>query len=295
MTAAWEAYLANRSGPPSDTEEAKCENAERIVREALRRSEVLRNRNISTFLQGSYRNNTNVRLESDVDVGLLCTDTYFYDIAQGAGIAQADWDWVPASYEYSTYKSEVGTALGEALGWSGVTRGNKAFDIHENTYRVEADVAPFFEYRFYVGPSATSYIKGVAMDRDDGGPRVINYPEQHYANCVAKNNRTGRRYKQVVRIVKRLRKDLDLTNADEVTGFFIESALYNVRDETFSGTYYDMVRKVVAETIGVLGGEEPSNRLLEANEVKYLFHASQKWTQDGSLRFFHELFAALHA
>ncbi len=290
---AWEDYLATRAGPPSQTEQTRCDNAERIVRDALRANEALGRRSLKTFLQGSYRNNTNVRQESDVDVGILCTDTYFYDIADGVGITKEAWGWTEATYDYSTYKAEVGAALAEELGSDGVTRGNKAFDIHENTYRVEADVAPFFEYRFYWGPNPSNYYQGVALDPDNGGPRVVNYPEQHYENCVAKNNRTGRRYKQAVRILKRLRNDLGLVHGNEVTGFFIECALYNVADTAFVGTYYDMTRRVVAEAYQVVNAETPDARLLEANEIKYLFHGFQKWTKEGVLEFWAELYGAL--
>jgi hypothetical protein len=34
-----------------------------------------------------------------------------------------------------------------------VQRGNKAFDVHANTYRVDADVVAAFEYRWYFSRS----------------------------------------------------------------------------------------------------------------------------------------------
>ena len=54
-----------------------------------------------------------------------------------------------AAYQYSAYKSDVHSALKGYLGEKSVTRGKKAFDIHENTYRVDADAIACFEYRRY--------------------------------------------------------------------------------------------------------------------------------------------------
>jgi tRNA nucleotidyltransferase (CCA-adding enzyme) len=53
---------------PTDTEAAKCENAECVIHKAISASPALAKRNVQVFAQGSYRNNTNVRLDSDVDV-----------------------------------------------------------------------------------------------------------------------------------------------------------------------------------------------------------------------------------
>ena len=102
----------------------------------------------------------------------------------------------------------VQKALGDYFGKAGVTRGNKAFDIHANTYRIDADVIPTFEYRWYTGrknaDGSQHYLSGVAFD-PDSGPRVINWPEQTYNNGVERNTATGRKYKRAIRILKRLR------------------------------------------------------------------------------------------
>ena len=44
------------------------------------------------------------------------------------------------------------------------------------------------------------------------GRLIINYPDQHYANGVSKNTGTGRRFKAVARILKRLRYEMLATN-----------------------------------------------------------------------------------
>ena len=52
-----------------------------------------------------------------------------------------------------------------------------------------------------------SYWTGVAF-QPDSGPRIVNWPEQNYDNGVEKNTATGQRFKDVVRILKRLRYKL---------------------------------------------------------------------------------------
>lgn len=49
------------------------------IRIALQNDASLRGRNFEVFLQGSYRNSTNIRGDSDVDVVVKLTDTYMPD------------------------------------------------------------------------------------------------------------------------------------------------------------------------------------------------------------------------
>jgi len=57
----------------------------------------------------------------------------------------------------------VETALKNYFGSDKVIRGNKAFDIHANSYRVDADVVPAFAYRHYNGGGEDDYIKPVGI------------------------------------------------------------------------------------------------------------------------------------
>src|SRR5260370_31942378 len=101
----------------------------------------------------------------------------------------------PADYSYSSFKNDVGSALTSYFKNGHVTRGNKAFDIKENTYRIAADVVPCFEFRRYAKDK--THIKGTAFDPDNGGP-IQNWPDQHYDNGVAKNTSTRDRLKELV-------------------------------------------------------------------------------------------------
>ncbi len=84
-----------------------------------------------------YANRTNVREGSDVDVCALYDGTFHYRLPPG--ITEDQLGIVPASYQYQQYKNEVEQALVDYFGRANVVRGNMAFDIHENTYCVDAD------------------------------------------------------------------------------------------------------------------------------------------------------------
>jgi hypothetical protein len=75
-------------------------------------------------------------------------------------------------------------------GADSVTRGNKAFDVHANTYRVDADVVPCFEHRRYLEtPQSHWFESGTELLPDNGG-KIINWPRQNYDNSFAKNDAT---------------------------------------------------------------------------------------------------------
>jgi hypothetical protein len=211
MSRDWESVFTTWSQGPGKTEQDRAENAERQIRQAIQASDKLKNRNIKVFTQGSYRNRVNVRQDSDVDVGVLCFDTYFPEYPDDNLKMELAKSFVPATYEYATFKNELEEALVARFGRAAVTRGSKAFDIKANTYRVESDVAAFFEHRRYV--TTTYYHSGVEMMPDDyDPPRVKNWPEQHYENGVSKNDATSRRYKRVVRILKKLSNEMASNN-----------------------------------------------------------------------------------
>jgi hypothetical protein len=166
-----------------------------MVQDAVREDPALARRSIKVFGQGSYRANTNVRLNSDVDICVCCTDTIHFDFASVGGLTIEGLGFSPATYDYAAFKSELQQALVRKFGYASVNRGSKAFDVHANTYRVDADVVPAFELRRYDSP--THFVTGTYIS-PDSGYAIHNFPEQQYSEGVNKNMRTGRRYKQVV-------------------------------------------------------------------------------------------------
>jgi hypothetical protein len=280
----WEDTFRSWASPPSQTEQDKCDNAERAITKAVGASKTLQARDAGIFVQGSYRNRTNVRLESDVDIGALCDHTFLYDLPPGT--ATTDIGISPATYHFPQYKNDVEIALRNYFGANAVTRGDKAFDVHENSYRVDADVVPCFPYRLY--NADCSYREGRAFFTD-AGKRIVNWPEQNYKNGVDKNDRTNRGFKAAVRILKRLRNQMaddNIQSAKPIASYLIECLTWNAPDEAFTNsTHTADVRYVLAHLYNNMITVEKCQEWTEINDIKYLFHSTQPWTREQGHRF----------
>lgn len=283
MATDWEGMFSRWSRPPGQTETERIENACRAVRDALDASDNLR-AVTRVYAQGSYRNRVNVRADSDVDLGVLYTGNSFY-AKYPDGMTAADFGNVVGDTTYAQFKNDVEVALKARFG-RGVTRSNKAFDVHGNTYRIDADVVPTMVHRRY--GSDGSYICGVELYPDQGG-RIINWPErlfddshwpaQHYENAVCKNNDTGRRFKGVVRILKTLRNQMDaegIAEAKPILGFLVECMVWNVPGDYFG---HDTLDGDVQATLGHLWSNlktaEACHHWGEVSELKYVFRGQE--------------------
>lgn len=221
-----------------------------------------------------------------MDIGIVCYDVFFPDYPEGT--TKETFDNVDADYHYETFKNEVEEALVQYFGRSSVRRGNKAFDIKENSYHVEADVAPFFEHRRY--RLNGSYLSGVELRPDNGRPfKVINWHEQHYQNGVAKNNNTNRRFKSLVRIIKSLCNEMavvGMPQAKQIMGFLIECLEWNVPNDHFGHyTWTSDVRACLAFLFNNTMKDEQCSEWVEVSELKYLFRPLQKWTREQAYNF----------
>jgi hypothetical protein len=282
MSRDWEAVFTAWSKGPSETEKQRAENAERQIREAVASNEKLNKRNIRVFTQGSYRNRVNVRKDSDVDIGVLCFDTYFPEYPDDNVKVLVEKAAEPATYTYATFKNELEEALVARFGRGAVTRGSKAFDVKANYYRVEADVAAFFEHRRY--ESATRYLSGVELIPDDLKPPIIrNWPEQHYENGVGKNDTCRRRYKRIVRVLKSLSNEMASNGIDSVKNtpsFLIECLVWNTPNNYLTReSYVSAVRATLAHLFNQTLNNETCFEWGEVSELKYLFRGSQPWTR----------------
>ncbi|MBX7500645.1 nucleotidyltransferase [Qipengyuania sp. YG27] len=272
------------AAPPSQTERDKMQNAERAIKNAIAASDKLKARSVRVFAQGSYRNRVNVRADSDVDIAVVCSNTFFWDGPDGS--TRETFGIVPATYDFETFRAELGQALIDYFGQSAVDAGDKAFDIKANTYRVDADAAPFFDHRRY--DDSGRFLEGVEM-RTRKGRRIINWPDQHYDNGVAKNDRTGRSYKGCVRILKTLRYAMladEIPSADGTSSFLMECLIWNVPDQYLTyGSWSQSMREALAYLFNNTMTYEKCEEWGEVSELKYLFRGSQAWTWESAHKF----------
>ncbi len=289
MTRDWERTFSSWAQRPSETEQTRCENALSAISNAISNSPKLSAREIKVFTQGSYRNRVNVRQNSDVDIGVMLHQYFLPQYPEGK--TNADFGNYEADYDYPQFKNELEEALVAHLGQAAVKRGNKAFNIRETSYHVEADAVPFFEFRHYWDTG--SYRAGVALYPDNNTRRIENYPERlieywpaprlHYENGVAKNTSTSRRFKGMVRILKRLRIDMeDAGNglAKQIPGYLLECLVWNAPNYCFNfATWTDRVQSVLRYLWQNTREAELCKDWCEVDDIKYLFHFLQPWSR----------------
>lgn len=279
----WEEKFALWSKPPGKTEREKMENAEAAVRKAIDADAELSKMDISVFPQGSYKARTNITQDSDVDICVRLNSTFFVRYPEGK--TKEDYGHSTGSITFSNFKSLVGTALTNYFGKENITPGNKAFDIHSNSYRVDADAIPTFSYRYYLDDGSDKYIQpvGTGFNTNDK-KRIYNWPKQSYENGVAKQGETSDRFKKIVRILKKLRNEMQgegIKASEEVASFLIESIVWNAPDSSFGhDTLYSDVREVLAYCFNQTIEDDKCNEWREVNGIKYLFRAQQPWTRE---------------
>ncbi len=270
---------------PSVTETTKCENAETAVRKAIDADSALQGLDISVFAQGSYRARTNVRQNSDVDICVRYNGSFFPEYPPGT--ANETFGNVNGMLPFADFKNLVQKALENRFGREGVTRGNKAFDVHANSYRIDADVVPTFEHRRYTGsqnPNGTDHFYSGVAFQPDAGALVKNWPQQVYDNGVSRNTETARTHKRVVRIMKRLRDKMQAEQVQEASGmssFLIECIVYNAPLDVFiHDDYTAVIRDLIIKLWQATKSAETCKDYVEVSRLKYLFHSTQPWTHE---------------
>jgi hypothetical protein len=209
---------------------------------------------IDVYLQGSYKNDTNIRGDSDVDVVVEHSHAFYSNLTEAEKQALG---LIPAPYNWQHLRSHVITALEQYYGAQFVdSSGNKSIKVLANSGRLAADVVPCFEDRRY--RSLTVAATGMTFWTQRENRQVINYPKLHYTNGCAKNDdsRTGGKYKPVVRMFKNARTyrvDRDVISKDLAPSYFLESFLHNAHDTVFRAslqdTYLGCIRSLASRLI----------------------------------------------
>lgn len=284
MARDWDALFESWKSPPSDTEQNRAEAIRAAITKAVVNSSRFASLHPKFLLHGSYGNNTNVRLNSDVDVAIIITDYLVEDLSQiPGGASLAEVGLVAGNgYNLATARHDVEAALREAFGSTRVQGKNKAIHVQESPGHLEADVIACFERRRYYSKSKTDYRSGICF-KPLTGEVIENWPEQAKANMNAKADATSRRYKKVVRILKKLTFEMAYQGhaiAKKIPGCLIESLVYNVPNDQFvRASLRKDVRAVVA-TIYNEVREDRAGGWVETNGLKWLFNPTQKWTKD---------------
>ena len=199
------------------------------------------------YLQGSYRNDTNIRGDSDVDVVLELTSTFRYDatsLSQSEQGALASLP--PAAYSWNDFRRETLKALEGGFGREMVAQGNKSIKLKADPPRLAADVVVCLTHRQY--SSLYSYVEGITFWALRDKRWIVNYPKEHYENGAAKSTRTWDRYKRTVRMFKNARNHLESSgriSSGLAPSYFVECLLYNAPDPAFQHGFQETYCSIV--------------------------------------------------
>lgn len=191
------------------------------------------------YLQGSYKNDTNIRGDSDVDVIVQLNSTLSSNLSDEQ---KKILGFVPASYHWPDFRASVLKALNEYYGNNNVKEGNKSIKLRANGNRLPADIVVCLQYRKYYELAIKSFKVGVCFWTQNDSNQIINYPKIHYENGVNKHQNTNGWYKPMVRVIKNIRTllvDQQCIANDLAPSYFIECLLFNVPNNQYGNSYQD--------------------------------------------------------
>jgi predicted nucleotidyltransferase len=273
----WDEWLKTASGPASPTEEQDRDRTEARIRRAVERAADLPT-SVGVYAKGSYANGTNVRRDSDVDIAVEWTDTAYVQRALAAkdlSPSELGYEPVDIGITPQQFRERVERAVINAFGSSVVdTSGDKAIHVVRGENSLDADVVPCFGMHRYDEPRR--FHRGHRIFRKDTRyvDWVDNFPAQNKANATTKNSATSRRYKEIVRCLKRIEGELadEKKIAREYPGYLVECLLYNVPDGKYGHPRrYDDLDAALVWLWEALGDEDRVAQLVEVNDLVYLF------------------------
>jgi hypothetical protein len=281
----WETWLKAAAKQPSDNEDKKRDKTQQQIFDVLSDHAPLKDRPFRVYVKGSYANNTNVRLNFDVDIAVEYYGYFYSDLALDLeGHDKSEVGVVSSSdpYTRTQFKKDIEDALISKFGSKAITGGNIAYRVREDKTTLPADVVPSWEYRRYDGidyrGNPVVYV-GSRVYPEKGG-YINNFPKIQVQKGTAKNLATSKRYKRMVRCLKKLQTLLIAEGLldHELPSYLIECIVFNVPNSKFNHeTYVDDMRAVLAYLFNQTLVSGNWNDWKEAHGLKYLFRGERSW------------------
>ena len=182
------------------------------------------------FLQGSYKNDTNLRQDSDVDVVIQLAARLRPRVAALSGLElEQDQNHKLARERWQLFRKQVLEALRATYGKKAVTTGRKSLKLVKGKIPASADVVVTLHCE-----------TGLAFYLSGDHRWVVSYPQQHHKRGHKKGKTTNNKYKRTIRMFKVARNHLvenDVIKSKTASSYFIECLLYNVPDNLFKANF----------------------------------------------------------
>ena len=195
------------------------------IRDALAADDRLAEFRHGVFLQGSYKNNTNLRRDSDVDLVVRLAYELSPSVAALRGKQLQENTSHQAAHKYwRSFRRRALRVMSDRYG-DAVTSGRKTIKLAKGELHADADLVV-----------TLSYQSGIGFYLPDERRWVVSYPKQHHKRGSKKEKATGGRFKRTIRMFKAARNRLvnkGTLTKDDAPSYFIECLLYNAPDHLF--------------------------------------------------------------
>jgi len=243
----------------------------------------VRERDFEVYLQGSYRNGTNIRGDSDVDIVVQFNSAFRsnYDFLPRDERPPAyDTAFSDATYGWSSFRNDVVNALRAYYDTSLVVEGNKSVRVVGASGRLDADLVVSLQYRKYqnFGSAKDLFIEGITFRTAREGRWVVNFPKLHYQKGVDKNSETGGLYKPTVRLFKNARThllDQRAIGQSLAPSYMLECYLYNVPADRFAPD----CRTTFCNVLNWLNGANLSSFLCQNEQLALFGNTPEQWSE----------------
>ena len=237
------------------------------------------------YLQGSYRNFTNIRGDSDVDV-VVEFSSVFYSNKQEFSQEQLNAFneyYSDGKYSLDSFKEAVIKKLKKYYGEAYVKVGNNSIKVLANSGRLDCDViccAEYREYRSFSKTNTSNYAKGIVFWTNETNEKVVNFPKLHFDNGASKNQSCNSNYKSTVRIIKNIKARLvnnGTISRSLAPSYFIEGLLFNMPDSDFQNNTHSLRVLAVLNTFHNYSDTQLESLVCQ-NRQRYLFgNSKQQW------------------
>ena len=219
------------------------------------------------FLQGSYRNDTNLGGESDVDVVVRLASRLRPRVADLSGKALQN------DGSHKVCPATLGVVPEPCPeGDEGPLRRcyqerSQDLKLPKGELPADADLVVTMSYR-----------DGIAFYLPGQKRWVVSFPEQHHARGAKKEKATGNRFKRTVRMFKAARNRLvekEVLTKDDAPSYFIECLLYNVPN----GLFAEKLAPTYTGILGWLGSTELKDFQCQSERAELFGPGREQWSQ----------------
>ena len=178
------------------------------------------------FLQGSYKNDTNLGGDSDVDLVVrLAHKLKPRVVALSGEQLQNDGSNKFALERWQSFRDHAMKAMRARFG-KAVKSGRKTLKLPKGKIPADADLVVTLSYK-----------EGIGFYLPDQRRWVVSFPEQHHQRGLKKEKAANERFKRTIRMFKAARNQLvsrRVLTKEDAPSYFIECLLYNVPNDLFA-------------------------------------------------------------